>query len=142
MLEEQTYGPSTLLLGPDRGRYPDGNSLLVRGHEETVLIDPSLGVRPRREQLDPVDWCLASHCHEDHVAGLDLFADRPFRLHEADAPGTAVPLVIVIVYPLFTDGSALRSLPIKPSPPPTAGGIARFANVGAKPLAHVATYIA
>ena len=87
MLEEQTYGPSTLLLGPDRGRYPDGNSLLVRGREETVLIDPSLGVRPRREQLDAVDWCLASHCHEDHLAALDLFSDRPFRLHAADAPG-------------------------------------------------------
>lgn len=98
MLEEQTYGPSTLLLGPDRGRYPDGNSLVVRGHQETVLIDPSLGVRPRRGQLDAVDWCLASHCHEDHVAGLDLFADRPFRLHEADAPGIASLDAFLAIY--------------------------------------------
>ena len=87
MLEAQAYGRSTLLLGPEKGRYPDGNSLLVRGSEETVLVDPSLGTRPRRGELDDVDWCIASHCHEDHIAGLDLFRDRPFRLHEADAPG-------------------------------------------------------
>jgi len=86
-LEEQSLGVASILYGPERGRYPDGNSLLVRGSEETVLIDPSLGVRPRFSELDDVSWCLASHCHEDHVAGLDLFADRPFFLHEADAPG-------------------------------------------------------
>lgn len=88
-LEEQNCGATTVLFGPSHGRYPDGNSLLVRGREETVLIDPSLGVRPRRSELDEVSWCLASHCHEDHVAGLDLFGDKPFRLHEADAPGIA-----------------------------------------------------
>ena len=87
MSDDQVYGVATVLVGPDGGRYPDGNSMLVRGAEETILIDPSLGVRPRRAALEEVDWCLASHCHEDHVAGLGLFPDRPFQLHEADAPG-------------------------------------------------------
>jgi len=103
MSESQAYGPSTLLLGPDRGRYPDGNSLLVRGREETVLIDPSLGVRSRRAALDAVDWCLGSHCHEDHVAGLDRFSDRPFRLHEADAPGMASIEGLLAIYGFPTE---------------------------------------
>jgi len=81
------YGRAAVLIGPDRGRYPDGNSLLVQGTEQTVLVDPSLGVRNRRAELEGVDWCLLSHCHEDHIAGLDLLRDRPFQLHEADAPG-------------------------------------------------------
>ena len=89
MLPGEVFGRCSVLFGPDRGRYPDGNSLLVRGREETVLVDPSLGVRPIRDGLEGVDWCLASHCHEDHIAALDLFADRPFRLHSADAPGAA-----------------------------------------------------
>lgn len=98
ILEEQHYGAATVLYGPSRGRYPDGNSLLVRGSEEAVLIDPSLGVRPRRAELDEVSWCLASHCHEDHVAGLDLFPDKPFRLHEADAPGIASIDAFLAIY--------------------------------------------
>jgi glyoxylase-like metal-dependent hydrolase (beta-lactamase superfamily II) len=87
MATDEAYGRAVVLVGPDGGRYPDGNSLLVRGGEETVLVDPSLGIRDRRAELEAVDWCLASHCHEDHVAGLDLFAGRPFRLHDADAAG-------------------------------------------------------
>jgi len=89
-LEEQRLGAVRVLFGPARGRYPDGNSLLVEGSEESVLIDPSLGVRPRASVLESrVDWCLLSHVHEDHVAGLDLFRDRPVHVHEADAPALA-----------------------------------------------------
>ncbi|MCA9510941.1 MAG: MBL fold metallo-hydrolase [Myxococcales bacterium] len=89
-VEEVRFGPAIALVAPARGRYPDGRSLLVRGRSETVLVDPSLGVRPQGDVLrGEVDWCLLSHGHEDHVAALDLFADRPVRLHEADAPALA-----------------------------------------------------
>lgn len=98
MVAVEAYGRSTVLIGPDRGRYPDGNSLLVRGSEQTVLVDPSLGVRGRRAELEEVDWCLLSHCHEDHIAGLDLFGDRPFRLHEADAPGIRSLEALLAIY--------------------------------------------
>jgi glyoxylase-like metal-dependent hydrolase (beta-lactamase superfamily II) len=80
-------GHSTVLTGERGGKYPHGNSLLVRGREETLLVDPSLSVLPRRGELESVDWVLLSHCHEDHLAGAHLFADRPLRLHELDRPG-------------------------------------------------------
>ena len=86
-LENREIGRVTVLFGERGGRYPHGNSLLVRGTEETVLIDPSLSVPPRRERLPPVDRVLLSHCHEDHLAGCFLFPDVPWHLHEEDLPG-------------------------------------------------------
>ena len=86
-LESEEYGVVTVLYGERRGKYPHGNSLLVRGDAETAVIDPSLGLIPRREQLPKVDRVINSHCHEDHIAGNFLFPDIPWHLHEADAPG-------------------------------------------------------
>ena len=86
-LEDRTLGSVTVLFGERGGRYPQGNSLWVRGREESLLIDPSLGLLPRRERLPSVDRVLNSHCHEDHVAGNHLFPDVPWHLHEADLPG-------------------------------------------------------
>lgn len=86
-LRDQELGPVTVLFGEDDGKYPDGNSLLVRGAEETLIIDPALGVRARRDVLPAVDRLLNSHCHEDHVAGNSLFRNAACHLHEADLPG-------------------------------------------------------
>ncbi len=76
-----------MLFGANRGKYPQGNALLVRGDHETAILDPSLGTIPRRDRLPPVDRVINSHCHEDHVAGNHLFPAVPWHLHEADAPG-------------------------------------------------------
>jgi len=93
-LEELRLGATTVLFGPQAGKYPDGNSLVVEGADTRVLIDPSLGVRVRVERKDPlldgIDRVLLSHCHEDHIAGLDLFQalpDEAVAVHAADAHG-------------------------------------------------------
>lgn len=86
-LPERAIGAVTVLFGAQGGKYPQGNSLLVRGAEETLVIDPSLGLLPRRQTLPRVDRVLNSHCHEDHLAGNHLFPDVPWHLHEADRPG-------------------------------------------------------
>jgi glyoxylase-like metal-dependent hydrolase (beta-lactamase superfamily II) len=86
-LVEREIGPVTVLFGDRGGKYPHGNTLLVRGREESVVIDPGLGLLPRRDRLPRVDRVLNSHCHEDHVAGNHLFPDAPWHLHEADRPG-------------------------------------------------------
>ncbi len=84
---ELALGAVTVWFGAARGKYPQGNSLTVRGREETVVIDPSLGLVPRRAGLPRIDRVLNSHCHEDHVAGNHLFRDVPWHVHEADLPG-------------------------------------------------------
>ena len=86
-LEERQIGNVTVLFGQKSGKYPQGNSVLVRGGEETVVIDPSLGLVARGEGAVHADRILNSHCHEDHVAGNFLFPDAPCHLHEADLPG-------------------------------------------------------
>ncbi len=86
-LQDLDLGSATVLLGEKQGKYPQGNSVLVRGSEETVVIDPCLGLVPRREALPAVDRVLLSHCHEDHQAGAFLFPETPIHLHEADLPG-------------------------------------------------------
>jgi glyoxylase-like metal-dependent hydrolase (beta-lactamase superfamily II) len=80
-------GRSTVLVGERGGKYPHGNSLLVEGTEETVLIDPSVAVAEGRFELPRVDRVLNSHCHEDHVAGNGRFPGVSWHFHEADLPG-------------------------------------------------------
>jgi glyoxylase-like metal-dependent hydrolase (beta-lactamase superfamily II) len=86
-LEDRAIGPVTVLFGEKGGKYPDGNSLLVTGSRERVLIDPALGVVARGAAVPRVDRLLFSHCHEDHIAGSHLFQDVPCHVHEADRPG-------------------------------------------------------
>ena len=81
------YGRVGVLVGPERGTYPYANSLLVRGSESTVLIDPSLSLIGSRP---PADLTLVSHAHEDHMVGL---ADHPapVRVHEDDLERVRFP---------------------------------------------------
>jgi glyoxylase-like metal-dependent hydrolase (beta-lactamase superfamily II) len=85
VLEERVLGRSTVLVGERGGKYPQGNSLLVRGGEETALLDPALSLHQR--ETAPVDRVILSHCHEDHIAGLALFPRAPVHVHEADRVG-------------------------------------------------------
>jgi len=85
--ERLAEGPVTVLFGESNGKYPHGNSLLVEGERESLLIDPSLAMLPRRSRLPRVARVVNSHCHEDHVAGNHLFAGVPWHFHEADCPG-------------------------------------------------------
>ncbi|HET7503072.1 MAG TPA: MBL fold metallo-hydrolase [Kofleriaceae bacterium] len=85
-LEDQQIGPVTVLHGDRRGRYPHGNTLIVRGRDESLAIDPSLGLVARGPTPPPVDRVLHSHCHEDHFAGSFLYASVPWHFHEADLP--------------------------------------------------------
>lgn len=83
---DRSLGRVTVLGGERGGRYPHGNSLLIAGSEETLLIDPSLSL-VGRASLPFTDRVLNSHCHEDHVAGNHLYPKVPWLLHEADLPG-------------------------------------------------------
>jgi glyoxylase-like metal-dependent hydrolase (beta-lactamase superfamily II) len=85
--EDLSLGPVQVLRGERGGKYPQGNSLLIRGNRETVVVDPSLGLIARRDRLPGVDRVLNSHCHEDHVAGNHLFPAVPWHAHELDVVG-------------------------------------------------------
>lgn len=79
-------GPVTVLSGIERGKYPHGNSVLVRGRDQTVLMDPSLTVAERGAPIS-IDSVVLSHVHEDHVPGLSRLPGIPVHCHEDDAIG-------------------------------------------------------
>ena len=50
----------TVLSTPENGAYPSGNSLLVQGAGETVIVDPSITVVDLGVEA-PVDAVINSH---------------------------------------------------------------------------------
>ena len=74
----------TVLSTPDNGAYPSGNSLLIQGTGETVIIDPSVTVVEKGGAGVPVDAVINSHGHEDHIAGNCMFPDARIHIHHDD----------------------------------------------------------
>ena len=77
----------SVLVGDSNGKYPSGNSLLVRGAGEAVIIDPSVDVVALGGAPAPIDAVINSHSHEDHMPGNGLFTDARVHIHDDDLPG-------------------------------------------------------
>lgn len=76
----------SVLRGADRGSYPSGNSILVRGSAESIIIDPSVTVVEKGGAPIRVDAVINSHGHEDHLAGNGLFSEARVHIHHDDLP--------------------------------------------------------
>ncbi len=86
--DERQLTPSvSVLVGDANGAYPSGNTLLVRGAGESVLIDPSVTVVARGGAPVAVDAVINSHSHEDHMAGNGTFSDARLHIHDDDLLG-------------------------------------------------------
>ncbi|MDF1643640.1 MAG: MBL fold metallo-hydrolase [Pseudomonadales bacterium] len=79
-----TFGASTVFIGRNGGKFPYGNSVLVQGSEEAVIIDPSKSLKSHVDQLPKIDRILLSHCHQDHVAGVHQFPEASCHAHEKE----------------------------------------------------------
>jgi glyoxylase-like metal-dependent hydrolase (beta-lactamase superfamily II) len=88
----------SVLVGEGNGAYPSGNTLLVRGAGESIVIDPSITVVAKGGAPVRVDAVVNSHSHEDHVAGNGLFATARVHVHEADLPGVSSLEGLMAVY--------------------------------------------
>jgi glyoxylase-like metal-dependent hydrolase (beta-lactamase superfamily II) len=77
----------SVLVGAKNGMYPSGNTLLVRGASEAVVIDPSVDVISRGGVPVAIDAVLNSHSHEDHVSCNGFFKDARVHIHQADLEG-------------------------------------------------------
>ena len=76
----------SVLLGAERGGYPSGNSVLIKGSSESALIDPSVTVVAEGGAPVVVDAVINSHGHEDHMAGNGLFSNARVHIHDEDLP--------------------------------------------------------
>jgi glyoxylase-like metal-dependent hydrolase (beta-lactamase superfamily II) len=93
----------SVLVGPANGAYPSGNSLLVRGAGETLIVDPSVTVVEKGGAPVPVDVVVNSHAHEDHVAGNGTFPDARVAIHGEDLPGAQSLQGLMDVYGMPID---------------------------------------
>ena len=93
----------SVLVGPANGAYPSGNTLLVRGASEAMLIDPSVTVVERGGAPVPVDAVVNSHSHEDHVAGNGSFPAAKVHVHREDLPGVQSLQGLMDVYGMSLD---------------------------------------
>jgi glyoxylase-like metal-dependent hydrolase (beta-lactamase superfamily II) len=93
----------SVLVGDANGAYPSGNTLLVRGAGESVVIDPSVTVVARGGTPVPVDAVINSHSHEDHMAGNGTFPDARLHIHDDDLPGARSIDGLMAVYGLTGD---------------------------------------
>ncbi|MBD3648000.1 MAG: MBL fold metallo-hydrolase [Pseudomonadales bacterium] len=99
---DRDIGPVRILFGYDNGKYPHGNSFLIRGGEQTAIVDPCLGVVERKKlgREYEADLVLQSHVHEDHMSGAYLYKDVPWYAHELDAPGLTSMDAMMDIYGL------------------------------------------
>lgn len=74
----------SVLQGASKGAYPSGNSVLVKGASETVIIDPSVTVVEKGGAPVGVDAVINSHGHEDHMPGNGLFTESRIHIHNDD----------------------------------------------------------
>ncbi len=79
---------------------PPGNSLVVEGRGESVIIDPSISVVARGGAPVRIDAILTSHSHEDHMAGNGLFDDARVHVHDDDLPGVTSIEGLAAIYGL------------------------------------------
>ena len=79
-IDRRRLGPNVdQIVGPQGGRYPDGNPLEIRAGGSLVLLDSALHSEPTS-----ADLLLLSHFHEDHVVGAGR-RRGPVVVHEKDA---------------------------------------------------------
>jgi len=96
----------SVLVGDAHGAYPSGNTLLVRGAGESVLIDPSVTVVARAGAPAEIDAVINSHSHEDHMAGNGTFPTARVHIHDGDLPGAQSMDGLMAVYGLTGDARA------------------------------------
>jgi glyoxylase-like metal-dependent hydrolase (beta-lactamase superfamily II) len=106
---DRTFGRVTVLVGEKTGKYPDGNSLWIRGRDAAAVVDPSLSIARRAAELGRVDLVAQSHVHEDHVAGLFRFPQARVVAHRADLPGLRHVDGLLAIYG-YRDAALLESL--------------------------------
>jgi len=77
-------GPATVYFGEKSGKYPDGNQVVVRGHDAVAAFDTPLVANRLGPVFDAIDLVILGHAHEDHMAGLHRIPRTPVFAPEQD----------------------------------------------------------
>ena len=86
MAPSAEFGPVRIYFGENRGRYPDGNQVIVQGADSRAVFDSPLVSRRIGGDFDQADLVIQGHIHEDHTAGLARLPNTPLCVHNCDLP--------------------------------------------------------
>lgn len=73
---------ASLVLGQNKGRFPNCNSMVVQGGGVTAIIDPCCGPDAIADWVDRVDIVLNTHTHSDHAGGNWRFDGKQILVPE------------------------------------------------------------
>ena len=77
-------GSVTVYFGEKSGKYPDGNQVVVRGHDAVAAFDTPLVANRLGPVFDTIDLVILGHAHEDHMAGLHRIPRTPVFAPQQD----------------------------------------------------------
>jgi glyoxylase-like metal-dependent hydrolase (beta-lactamase superfamily II) len=80
------FGRVSVFFGEKRGKYPDGNQVLIRGTDTRAAFDTPIVSNYIGAEFDATELVVMGHVHEDHMAGLHRLPDAEVYVPEADLP--------------------------------------------------------
>lgn len=80
------FGRVSVFFGEKRGKYPDGNQVLIHGSDTLACFDTPLISNFIGPEFDATELVVMGHVHEDHMAGLHRVPNARVYAHEADLP--------------------------------------------------------
>jgi glyoxylase-like metal-dependent hydrolase (beta-lactamase superfamily II) len=86
MQADISFGPVRIYFGAKRGKYPDGNQVIVQGADRRAVFDSPQIANYIGKDFDDADLVIQGHVHEDHIAGLHRIPNVPVYVHELDLP--------------------------------------------------------
>ncbi|WP_432261737.1 MBL fold metallo-hydrolase [Cupriavidus sp. TMH.W2] len=78
------FGRVSVLFGQKRGKYPDGNQVLIRGSDTRAAFDTPIVSNHIGPEFDATELVVMGHAHEDHMAGLHRLPHARVFVNEAD----------------------------------------------------------
>ena len=79
-------GRVSVFFGDRKGKYPDGNQVLVRGADTRAAFDTPITSNHIGREFDDTELVVLGHVHEDHMAGLHRLPTAEVHVHEEDLP--------------------------------------------------------
>jgi glyoxylase-like metal-dependent hydrolase (beta-lactamase superfamily II) len=86
MTPSAEFGPVRIYFGKHKGKYPDGNQVIVQGADSRAAFDSPLVSCGIGDDFEQADLVIQGHIHEDHTTGLARLSDTPVYTHKADLP--------------------------------------------------------
>lgn len=86
MTPSAEFGPIRIYFGKHKGKFPDGNQVIVQGTDSRAVFDSPLVSRRIGDDFDQADLVIQGHIHEDHTAGLVRLPQTPVYVHNRDLP--------------------------------------------------------